>query len=92
MERLFRFYSIKFGNNIFKLKGPKNKISSWKHDNSLFDKWIKGETGYPFIDANMKELRETGFMSNRGRQMVASFLVKDLKIDWRWVQCILNLC
>jgi deoxyribodipyrimidine photo-lyase len=50
----------------------------------LFDKWKTAKTGIPFIDANMKELNETGFMSNRGRQNVASFLVKDLKLDWRW--------
>ncbi|KNF04081.1 hypothetical protein PSTG_02786 [Puccinia striiformis f. sp. tritici PST-78] len=45
--------------------------------------WLKGKTGVPFIDANMIELRETGFMSNRGRQNVASFLAKDLELDWR---------
>ncbi|KAM0748058.1 cryptochrome [Meredithblackwellia eburnea MCA 4105] len=46
-------------------------------------RWMEGRTGVPFIDANMAELRETGFMSNRGRQNVASFLTKDLQIDWR---------
>ena len=60
----------------------------WKNNddeetNKLFNKWKYGKTGYPYIDANMLELRKTGFMSNRGRQMVASFLIKDLKIDWR---------
>lgn len=50
----------------------------------IFEKWRIGETGVPLIDANMKELLTTGFMSNRGRQNVASFLVKDLQIDWRW--------
>jgi deoxyribodipyrimidine photo-lyase len=50
----------------------------------IFEKWRLGETGVPLIDANMKELLATGFMSNRGRQNVASFLVKDLQIDWRW--------
>ncbi|PLW39067.1 hypothetical protein PCASD_08950 [Puccinia coronata f. sp. avenae] len=45
--------------------------------------WLQGKTGVPFIDANMMELRETGFMSNRGRQNVASFLAKDLELDWR---------
>lgn len=80
----FRFYSLKFGNDIFKLTGPKNFKKKWNYDVNLFNKWINGETGYPFIDANMKELKKTGFMSNRGRQVVASFLIKDLKIDWRW--------
>lgn len=46
-------------------------------------KWANAETGVPFLDANMSELRLTGFMSNRGRQNVASFLTKDLYIDWR---------
>ncbi|KAL8286242.1 hypothetical protein RQP46_004730 [Phenoliferia psychrophenolica] len=46
-------------------------------------RWMDGKTGVPFIDANMAELRETGFMSNRGRQNVASFLTKDLQVDWR---------
>ncbi|GAA5855071.1 hypothetical protein JCM8547_002369 [Rhodosporidiobolus lusitaniae] len=46
-------------------------------------RWMKGTTGVPFIDANMAELRESGFMSNRGRQNVASFLTKDLQTDWR---------
>ena len=44
---------------------------------------MKGQTGTPFIDANMREIAQTGFMSNRGRQNVASYLVKDLGIDWR---------
>ncbi|GAA5888760.1 hypothetical protein JCM6882_002841 [Rhodosporidiobolus microsporus] len=46
-------------------------------------RWMRGTTGVPFIDANIAELRESGFMSNRGRQNVASFLTKDLQIDWR---------
>ncbi|GAA5850868.1 hypothetical protein JCM9279_006223 [Rhodotorula babjevae] len=46
-------------------------------------RWMQGTTGVPFIDANMAELRESGFMSNRGRQNVASFLTKDCQIDWR---------
>ena len=53
-------------------------------DDDLFEKWCKGETGYPFVDASMKELNETGYMSNRGRINVASFLTRDLGIDWRY--------
>jgi len=48
-----------------------------------FEKWSQGQTGVPFVDANMRELLQTGWMSNRGRQNVASFLVHDLHIDWR---------
>ena len=56
---------------------------SWSDDRDKLFAWVLGETGIPFIDANMKELRDTGFMSNRGRQNVASFLVKDLKVNWQ---------
>jgi len=56
----------------------------WKKDKALFEKWRLGKTGFPLIDANMRELLETGWMSNRGRQIVASFLAKNVEIDWRW--------
>ena len=80
----FRFVAMKFGNKIFLEKGIMNKSINWKHNRNIFEKWRLGETGIPLIDANMKELLATGYMSNRGRQNVASFLVKDLQIDWRW--------
>jgi len=61
----------------------------------LFESWRDGRTGYPLIDANMMELSATGFMSNRGRQIVCSFLVRDMGIDWRmgaeWFEtCLLD--
>ena len=80
----FRFIAMKFGNKIFHKEGIKNQGINWKYNKNIFEKWRTGETGVPLIDANMKELLATGFMSNRGRQNVASFLVKDLQIDWRW--------
>ncbi len=80
----FRFVAMKFGNKIFHEKGIMNKPIVWKQNRNIFEKWRLGETGVPLIDANMKELLQTGYMSNRGRQNVASFLVKDLQIDWRW--------
>ena len=80
----FRFVAMKFGNKIFLEKGIMNKSVNWKHNRNIFEKWRLGETGIPLIDANMKELLATGYMSNRGRQNVASFLVKDLQMDWRW--------
>jgi deoxyribodipyrimidine photo-lyase len=80
----FRFVAMKFGNKIFYEKGIMNKPTNWKRNRNIFEKWRLGETGVPLIDANMKELLQTGYMSNRGRQNVASFLVKDLQIDWRW--------
>ncbi|MCS7019968.1 MAG: DASH family cryptochrome [Cytophagales bacterium] len=81
----FRFVALKYGTRLFKKGGIKQDIRmQWIQNESLFQKWVEGKTGIPFIDANMQELAATGFMSNRGRQNVASFLVKDLKIDWRW--------
>jgi len=56
----------------------------WINDEKQFDAWCKGETGFPIIDAGMRELNTTGFMHNRVRMIVASFLSKDLLIDWRW--------
>ncbi len=81
----FHFIALKFGTRIFKSSGIKNDlIKTWKHHAPSFEKWKNAETGVPFIDANMKELQLTGFMSNRGRQNVASYLTKDLGIDWTW--------
>jgi len=80
----FRFIARKYGNKLFAEGGLKDKSVRWKADIASFIKWREGTTGIPFIDANMRELKLTGFMSNRGRQNVASFLTKDLQIDWRW--------
>ena len=57
---------------------------AWRNDEKDFDKWCKGETGYSLVDAGMRELLKTGFMHNRVRMLVASFLTKHLLIDWRW--------
>jgi deoxyribodipyrimidine photo-lyase len=57
---------------------------AWKQDEVGFAAWCKGETGYPIVDAGMRELNETGFMHNRVRMITASFLCKHLLIDWRW--------
>lgn len=56
----------------------------WRNKEDEFKKWCLGETGYPIVDAGMRELNETGLMHNRVRMIVASFLVKHLLIDWRW--------
>jgi deoxyribodipyrimidine photo-lyase len=56
----------------------------WVNDESMFHKWCEGLTGYPLVDAGMRELNETGFMHNRVRMVVSSFLSKHLLIDWRW--------
>jgi deoxyribodipyrimidine photo-lyase len=56
----------------------------WTRSERLFDAWRTGQTGYPLVDAGMRELATTGWMHNRARMVVGSFLVKDLGIDWRW--------
>lgn len=56
----------------------------WENNEEHFQKWCNGETGYPMVDAGMRELNETGYMHNRVRMVVASFLTKHLLIDWRW--------
>lgn len=56
----------------------------WRNDPAEFEVWCKGETGYPIVDAGMRELNATGWMHNRVRMIVASFLTKHLLIDWRW--------
>ena len=57
---------------------------AWRNDEHEFERWCAGQTGYPLVDAGMRELNETGYMHNRVRMVVASFLTKHLLIDWRW--------
>lgn len=81
----FRFMMKKYQHKFFLQNGIQNKESKLqKHDISSFQRWQNGQTGNDFIDANMLELKLTGFMSNRGRQNVASYLCNDLKLDWRY--------
>ena len=56
----------------------------WRNNEVEFEKWCKGKTGYPIVDAGMRELNNSGFMHNRVRMITASFLVKHLLIDWQW--------
>ena len=62
---------------------PAYEKIEWRFNESEFEKWCQGQTGYPIVDAGMRELNETGFMHNRVRMIVASFLCKHLLIDWR---------
>lgn len=63
---------------------PEYDLIKWRNNEQEFDKWCKGMTGYPIVDAGMRELNATGFMHNRVRMITASFLSKHLLIDWRW--------
>lgn len=63
---------------------PKYDRIKWRNNEEEFEKWKQGKTGYPIVDAGMRQLNETGYMHNRIRMVVASFLTKHLLIDWRW--------
>ncbi len=63
---------------------PEYDRIKWRNNEKEFDLWCEGRTGFPIVDAGMRELNTTGFMHNRVRMITASFLTKDLLIDWRW--------
>ena len=79
----FKYISLKHSNQIFKLEGILQKKYTWKTDQNSIQNWINGETASDFVNANMLELKNTGWMSNRGRQNVASYFAKSLELDWR---------
>jgi len=79
----FRFVAMKYGSRIFHRKALKPDSANRGMQRPAFEAWKEGRTRDAFVNANMKELARTGFMSNRGRQNVASYLVHDLGIDWR---------
>ena len=79
MQILFHFPHVV--DTSFKLKYDKIK---WRNDPKEFEAWCNGKTGYPLVDAGMRQLNETGYMHNRVRMVTASFLIKHLLIDWRW--------
>lgn len=79
----FQFSALKHGPDLFAPGGIQGKAVRQQADKEKFKTWAEARTGVAFIDANMTELNRTGFMSNRGRQNVASFLSQDLGVDWR---------
>lgn len=79
MQILFHFPKVVHSN----FKSKYNGIQ-WRNNKQEFEKWKKGETGYPMVDAGMRELSATGYMHNRVRMVVAGFLCKHLLIDWQW--------
>jgi deoxyribodipyrimidine photo-lyase len=89
----FRFICAKHGHKIFSRSGLQGVDLNWQQDWKRFDLWREGKTGFPLVDANMREIAATGYMSNRGRQNVGSFLTKNLGIDWRmgaeWFESLL---
>lgn len=79
----FKYTSLKYDAKIFKIGGILNRNYEWNTNEKIIQKWINGETKDDFVNANMIELKETGWMSNRGRQNVASYFAKELLQDWR---------
>jgi deoxyribodipyrimidine photo-lyase len=81
------FYSSILSHFPHVVDGPfrkKYEFIEWRNNENEFELWCQGKTGYPIVDAGMRELNETGYMHNRVRMIVASFLTKHLLIDWRW--------
>jgi deoxyribodipyrimidine photo-lyase len=79
MQILFHFPKVKNRN----FKSAYDGIE-WRNDEADFKRWCEGKTGYPMVDAGMRQLNETGYMHNRVRMVVASFLCKHLLIEWQW--------
>jgi deoxyribodipyrimidine photo-lyase len=75
---------MKHNKRLFHVSGIRNIKRNYCCNKELFKKWCFGQTGVDFVDALMRELLHTGFMSNRGRQNAASYLVHDLQINWMW--------
>ncbi|MBT8279702.1 MAG: DNA photolyase family protein [Bacteroidia bacterium] len=73
-----------FPHTVNKSFKPKYDRIEWRNNEKEFDLWCQGKTGYPLVDAGMRQLNSTGFMHNRVRMLVGSFLCKHLLIDWRW--------
>jgi deoxyribodipyrimidine photo-lyase len=78
----FKFLSLLHGEKIFSLPGLKKDPPDCRDDPKLFEAWCSASTGQDFVDANLRELNETGWMSNRGRQNVASFFAKTMRLPW----------
>jgi deoxyribodipyrimidine photo-lyase len=79
MQILFHFPQVMLVN--FR---PKYNEIEWRNNESEFERWCQGQTGYPFVDAGMRQLNKTGYIHNRVRMITAGFLCKHLLIDWRW--------
>jgi len=81
----FAFFANHHGGKLFHEYGVAGKgVHQWRCDLDKIEKWRTGMTGMPLVDANMREMNLTGWMSNRGRQVVAAYFALDLKQDWRF--------
>ena len=80
----FQWYAHKWGNKIYHQTGPFNRKSLTSFHSERMKSWIEGNTSYPIVNAAMRQLKATGYLSNRARQLVASCLVHELAVDWRY--------
>ncbi|GAO31315.1 DASH family cryptochrome [Geofilum rubicundum] len=80
----FRYLIMRYGEKLFWLKGLRTSEPTMYNDYDAFNMWREGSTGQPLVDALMRELKATGFMSNRGRMLVSFYLSKELKVNWQW--------
>jgi deoxyribodipyrimidine photo-lyase len=80
----FRYLIMRYGKKLFWLKGLRTSEPTMYNDYEAYNMWREGSTGQPLIDALMRELKATGFMSNRGRMLVSFYLSKELKVNWQW--------
>ena len=80
----FQWITCKHRAALFRSSGLRGVPVPWRRDERAFARWCEGQTGFPIVDACMRELAATGFLGNRGRQLVTSFLTKNLGLDWRW--------
>lgn len=83
-REFFHLHALKFGKCLFDFEGVQKKQPNTVFNPSKFKQWCEGKTGFDIVDACMQELNATGFMSNRGRQLVASCFVHELGLDWRY--------
>ena len=80
----YRWLFLRYGNKIFRKTGLRTIVPQMYDDTECFDQWRLGETDHPLVNALMKELSQTGWMSNRGRMLAAYHLSKELKVNWLW--------
>ncbi len=83
-REFFLWSEQKFQDRFYALQGIQNRTYSYQESQERFISWTRTETGQPLVDANIRELNATGFISNRGRQNVASYFVHELKLPWHW--------
>lgn len=80
----FQWYMVKHKDRLFHFNGVKQQAPNSRFDQQQFIRWCEGMTNYPIVNACMRQLNQTGYMSNRGRQLVASCFVHELNLDWRY--------